>query len=74
MSYLDKYPGCVGCPVEVYCGTVVSCFRLCNSYDNKEEQKDIEQDMLNEMECMDAEDLNLRRRDTNIGEVRMESQ
>lgn len=59
MSYLDKYPGCVGCPVEVYCGTVVSCFRLCNSYNNKEEQKDIEQDTLNEMGCIDAEDLNL---------------
>lgn len=59
MSYLDVYKECARCPVSRFCGTMVSCFRLCNSYGNKEEQKDIEQDMLNEMGCMDAEDLNL---------------
>jgi hypothetical protein len=34
MSYLDKYPECVGCPVAKYCGTMVSSIRLCNSYNN----------------------------------------
>lgn len=32
MSYLDAYPACQGCPVSKYCGTMVSCIRLCNSY------------------------------------------
>lgn len=32
MKYLDKYPECVGCPVEKYCGTVVGSITLCNSY------------------------------------------
>ena len=32
MRYLDKYPDCIGCPVEKYCGTMVSSIRLCNSY------------------------------------------
>ena len=32
MKYIDKYPHCNGCPVEKYCGTMVSCTRLCNSY------------------------------------------
>ena len=59
MTYLDIYPHCKGCPVSRFCGTMVSSFRLCNSYDNKEEQRDIEQDMLNEMGAMDTEDLNL---------------
>lgn len=31
MSYLDKYPNCNGCPVEKYCGTAISCTRLCHS-------------------------------------------
>ena len=31
MTYLDKYPGCNGCPVEEYCGTAVSCIKLCHS-------------------------------------------
>jgi len=33
MTYLDKYPHCLGCPVHKYCGTVVSSIRLCNSYE-----------------------------------------
>ena len=32
MRYIDKYPGCKGCPVIKYCGTMISCMRLCNSY------------------------------------------
>jgi hypothetical protein len=32
MRYIDKYPGCVRCPVEQYCGTMVSSIKLCNSY------------------------------------------
>ena len=37
MSYLDKYPSCIGCPVEKYCGTMVSSIRLCHSCDDKED-------------------------------------
>lgn len=33
MSYLDKYPGCIGCPVSKYCGTMISSIRLCHSCD-----------------------------------------
>ena len=33
MSYLDKYPSCIGCPVTKYCGTMVGSIKLCNSYD-----------------------------------------
>lgn len=39
MRYLDKYPDCKGCPVEIFCGTMVSSIKLCNSYEetkNKE--------------------------------------
>lgn len=36
MRYIDKYPKCVGCPVEKYCGTAVSSIRLCNSYEKTE--------------------------------------
>ena len=32
MRYLDKYPGCMGCPVSNYCGTMISSIRLCHSY------------------------------------------
>ena len=32
MTYLDKYPHCNGCPVEKYCGTMVSSIKLCHSY------------------------------------------
>ena len=32
MRYIDKYPGCRGCPVIKYCGTMVGSIRLCNSY------------------------------------------
>lgn len=40
MKYLDKYPNCVGCPVKKWCGTMISCLRLCKSYrENKEETK-----------------------------------
>ena len=34
MTYLDKYPSCLGCPVEKYCGTAVSSIRLCHSYND----------------------------------------
>ncbi len=34
MTYLDKYPNCINCPVEKYCGTVVSSIRLCHSYND----------------------------------------
>lgn len=34
MSYLDKYPNCVGCPVDEYCGTAISSTRLCHSYND----------------------------------------
>ena len=41
MKYLDKYPNCVGCPVEKYCGTMIGSIRLCNSYqENKEKQNE----------------------------------
>ena len=30
MTYYDKYH-CINCPVEKFCGTVVSCTRLCHS-------------------------------------------
>ena len=33
MSYLDKYPSCISCPVSKYCGTMVGSIKLCNSYD-----------------------------------------
>ena len=32
MTYLDKYPSCIGCPVYKYCGTAVSSVKLCHSY------------------------------------------
>ena len=32
MRYIDVYPGCNGCPVEKYCGTMVGSIKLCNSY------------------------------------------
>ena len=33
-TYLDKFPNCLGCPVEKYCGTAVSSIRLCHSYND----------------------------------------
>ena len=33
MTYYEKYH-CNGCPVEKYCGTMVSCSRLCHSYND----------------------------------------
>ena len=33
MSYLDKYPNCMGCPVTKYCGTMIGSIRLCHSCD-----------------------------------------
>lgn len=32
MTYLDKYPNCINCPVSRWCGTAVSSIRLCHSY------------------------------------------
>ena len=37
MTYLDIYKGCKGCPVSKFCGTVVSCYRLCNSYEQNQQ-------------------------------------
>jgi hypothetical protein len=31
MTYLDKYPNCIGCPVSKWCGTAVSTTKLCHS-------------------------------------------
>ena len=44
MTYLDKYPSCIGCPVYQYCGTAVSSTKLCHSYKEEEskEKDDIE--------------------------------
>lgn len=36
MRYIDKYPGCNGCPVIKYCGTQCMSVRLCNSYQEPE--------------------------------------
>ena len=40
MTYLEKYPNCMGCPVEKYCGTAVSSIRLCHSYDDSMAEKE----------------------------------
>ena len=56
MKYIDKYKNCHECPVEDYCGTMVSSIRLCNSYENEEEQKDIEQEVLSEIGIVDPYD------------------
>ena len=39
MSYLDKYPNCIGCPVTKYCGTMVSSIKLCHSCDEPLEEE-----------------------------------
>ena len=33
MSYLDKYPNCMGCPVTKYCDTMIGSIKLCHSCD-----------------------------------------
>lgn len=40
MTYLEKYPNCIGCPVEKYCGTAVSSIRLCHSYNDSVAEKE----------------------------------
>ena len=40
MTYLDKYPNCINCPVEKYCGTVVGSIRLCHSYNEEIAEKE----------------------------------
>lgn len=40
MTYLDKYPSCIGCPVSKYCGTAVGSIRLCNSYNDSMSEKE----------------------------------
>ena len=40
MTYLDKYPNCINCPVEEYCGTVVGSIRLCHSYNEEIAEKE----------------------------------
>ena len=39
MSYLDKYPFCIGCPVQSYCGKAISSVVLCNSDNNQLKNK-----------------------------------
>lgn len=34
-TYLARYGSCSHCPVNQYCGTMISSMRLCNSYKNK---------------------------------------
>ena len=34
MTYYEKYH-CINCPVDKFCGTVVSATRLCNSYNEE---------------------------------------
>ena len=34
MTYIDKYPNCINCPVDKYCGTVIAATRLCHSIDD----------------------------------------
>ena len=38
MTYYDKYH-CINSPVEKYCGTVVSCIKLCHSDKEPEEEQ-----------------------------------
>lgn len=63
MSYLDKYPCCIGCPVGKYCGTMVSSIRLCNSYNdscadsvdsNSEESELGTEEYMDYNDCWDA--------------------
>ena len=56
MKYIDKYKNCEGCPVYEFCGTMVSSIRLCNSYEDKEEQKEIEDEVLHEIGIVDPYD------------------
>lgn len=37
MTYLDKYPNCIGCPVTKYCGTAIGSIKLCHSYSDSME-------------------------------------
>lgn len=39
MTYYDKYH-CINCPVEKYCGTAVSCIKLCHSLNDNISDKD----------------------------------
>lgn len=55
MSYLDKYPSCIGCPVTKYCGTMVGSIKLCNSYDEpsiEEEDAHAEEQIALSLEIM----------------------
>ena len=58
MSYLDKYPHCIGCPVSPYCGTMIQSTKLCNSLATPD-SIETEYDMLQEAGAWDQEDLNL---------------
>ena len=40
MTYLDKYPNCLHCPVSRWCGTAVSSIRLCHSYNDDVAEKE----------------------------------
>lgn len=55
-KYIDAYPGCVGCPVIKYCGTMVGSIRLYNSYQEKEvvidepEEEYIPEDLIGDLD------------------------
>lgn len=53
MTYLDKYPECTGCPVHKWCGTAVSCFKLCNSYQEEEKSLDYIDSLLTQEHIME---------------------
>ena len=40
MTYFDVYPDCRGCPVKRYCGTMISCTKLCRSYGSSDNNSD----------------------------------
>lgn len=42
MTYLERFKTCGRCPVNKYCGTMVSTMRLCNSYRGEEDKQQTE--------------------------------
>ena len=56
MTYYDKYH-CIGCPVEKYCGKMVSCTKLCHSY--KEAEEGVEEEYCPDNTFVDLSDGDL---------------
>ena len=56
MSYLDKYKSCGECPIESVCNFYWDTHRICNSLGNKEEEKQIEHEILTEIGVVDPND------------------